>query len=132
MRSPAMTRCDGSGEIQVRPDWIKADRMTGKHCPPVIIEDCPGCEDCRCSDCRPFPLQADRGLENPIRTIPWHIAEKAYADYSRKFGTDQTLKHLGERGGFGNGEMDMFLPGWRDMIDDCFTCHGLGRRVKDE
>ena len=52
---------------------------------------------------------------DPPLWIPWRIAELAYAAYSSRFGTDQTLERLAERGGFGAGEMDALLPGWRDM-----------------
>ncbi|NNC17653.1 hypothetical protein HJC22_18200 [Corallococcus exiguus] len=67
---------------------------------------------------RPFPLQLSRserkaGLPS---TIQWALAERAYADYSRRFGTSQSLELLAERGGFGVYEMDLFVPGWRKEV----------------
>ena len=50
------------------------------------------------------------------RTIPWSVAEVAYAEYVRRFGDGQTLQRLAERGGFGDREMDMFYPGWRAAL----------------
>lgn len=55
---------------------------------------------------RQFPVQ-QYGL------IPWHVAERAYEVYARKFGRQQSLERLAERGGFGVEEMDLFAPGWR-------------------
>lgn len=46
-------------------------------------------------------------------SIPWSLAERAYVDYSRRYGTDQSLERLAQRGGFGLKELDMFVPGWR-------------------
>jgi hypothetical protein len=42
------------------------------------------------------------------------LAEKAYEVYSSKYGTSQSLERLAERGGFGLGELDEFVPGWRE------------------
>lgn len=47
------------------------------------------------------------------RTIPWFVAEKAYKEYSRQFGTDQSLERIAERGGFSEKELDRFYPEWR-------------------
>lgn len=67
-----------------------------------------------------FPLQAALLRSDPVKTgprrIPWAIAEEAYAEYSRRYGMSQSLERLAERGGFGWGEMDEFLPGWRDRV----------------
>jgi chromosome segregation ATPase len=57
-----------------------------------------------------FPVQG-------FGRIPWAIAEEAYAVYSARFGRDQSLARLAERGGFGIHEMDMFAPGWRERAD---------------
>jgi hypothetical protein len=63
-----------------------------------------------------FPLQISRHPEvtkpGPV-SIPWEIAEFAYAAYSQKYGRGQTLERLAERGGFSWGEMDMLYPSWR-------------------
>jgi hypothetical protein len=41
-----------------------------------------------------FPIQ--RGGK-----VDWTAAEQAYRDYSKRYGTDQSLERLAERGGFG-------------------------------
>lgn len=46
---------------------------------------------------RLFPIQ-----NGP--SIPWDMAEIAYATYSKMHGTGQSLKRLAERGGFGWSE----------------------------
>lgn len=55
-----------------------------------------------------FPLHST-GLE-----IHWSVAEHAYETYAKKYGTDQSLKRLGERGGFSVKEMDSYFPEWRE------------------
>lgn len=60
---------------------------------------------------RMFPIQG-------WKSIPWSIAEKAYADYSRRFGKNQSLERLAERGGFGAEEMDDHYPPWREESDE--------------
>lgn len=46
-------------------------------------------------------------------SIPWGIAEKAYSIYAAKYGRNQSLERLAERGGFHPEEMDMLYPAWR-------------------
>lgn len=58
---------------------------------------------------RPFPIQGGWDRENhkeikPFK-IPWWLAEIAYDDYSRQYGTDQSLERMYERGGFGPWEL---------------------------
>jgi len=67
---------------------------------------------------RRFPLLViQRDIDSGIpRTIPWALAERAYADYSRRYGTDQSLERLAQRGGFGPKEMDVHVPGWREEL----------------
>ena len=60
-------------------------------------------------DDRPFPMQLPRDHEGLPRSIPWWIADRAYREYSRRFGTEQTLERLAERGGFGWVELGWFL-----------------------
>jgi hypothetical protein len=50
-----------------------------------------------------FPIQADH--TGPATSVPWWIAEVAYQDYARRFGRDQSLERLAERGGFGRWEL---------------------------
>ena len=49
------------------------------------------------------------------KTIPWQVHGLAWEAYAKEYGTSQSAERLAERGGFGCGEMDRFLPGWRDM-----------------
>ncbi len=70
-------------------------------------------------DTKPFPIQQDwnwgKGREhrpveqNPGSSIPWWLAQEAYDYYSSKFGTQQSLERLAERGGFGRAELLMLL-----------------------
>ncbi len=66
-------------------------------------------------DCRPFPIQGQRGRsrdkDEQQCTIPWWLAEKAYEIYSNQFGTQQSLERLAERGGFGRYELTRLLKG---------------------
>lgn len=72
---------------------------------------------------RRFPIQGDvrwsplRPGTRPPGTVPWGVAELAYAAYVARFGRSQSLERLAERGGFGHGEMDLFAPGWRDSFE---------------
>ena len=69
---------------------------------------------------RPFPIQGgtyrkpDGTLRRPVEqylpsTIPWWLAEEAYAYYASRYGTSQSLERLAERGGFGREELLMLL-----------------------
>ncbi len=75
-----------------------------------------------CPDCKPepsggvaelkkFPLLGDTGN---IGSIPWWVAEQAYIVYASKYGDQQSLERLAERGGFGIEEMDEYYPRWRE------------------
>ncbi|PZS70577.1 hypothetical protein A7X76_10210 [Stenotrophomonas maltophilia] len=61
---------------------------------------------------RRAPVQGYHG-----ETIPWHVHGLAWEAYAKKYGNRQSAERLAERGGFGVEEMDMFLPGWRDMVE---------------
>ena len=65
-----------------------------------------------------FPIQTQRGAKPHPTMIPWEIAELAYSVYAAKYGTQQTLQRLSERGGFGPCEMDMYCPDWRERCDN--------------
>lgn len=66
-------------------------------------------------DTRPFPIQGDSFAGRPAYkkrcTIPWWLAEEAYAYYHATYGNQQTLERLAERGGFGREELLLFLRG---------------------
>ena len=66
-------------------------------------------------DNRPFPIQMDSNwgkdkghrpvIHNKFCAIPWWLAEAAYSVYVKKFGDQQSLERLSERGGFGRAEL---------------------------
>lgn len=65
-----------------------------------------------------FPLQTNRqGQPGPV-SVPWVVAERAWARYSQLYGRDQSVEHLAQRGGFSWGEMDDLFPGWRGAVDE--------------
>lgn len=60
------------------------------------------------------PVQGLRG------GIPWAMHLEAYAAYCEKYGGQLALIDLpgrGCRGGFSTGELDIFIPGWRDRLE---------------
>ncbi len=71
-----------------------------------------------------FPILLSHGQKvskpHPMH-IPWSIAELAYSGYATKYGTDQSLKRLSERGGFGPEEMDEYVPNWRELTSELTT-----------
>ena len=50
------------------------------------------------------------------KAIPWRVAEDAYREYRKRYGSQQSMERLAERGGFSTGEMDMLYPQWRDAV----------------
>lgn len=53
--------------------------------------------------------------------IPWSLHLKAYNAYCKQHGEQKALIDLegrGCRGGFGTGELDDFVPGWRDEVEE--------------
>lgn len=62
-----------------------------------------------------FPIQGGpvSGTDRyqPPGQVPWSIAEEAYKVYSGKYGTEQSLERIAERGGFGWSELVWLLQG---------------------
>jgi hypothetical protein len=77
-----------------------------------------------------FPIQRDRDAKPHPMRIPWSVAELAYSVYSARYGTSQSLETLAERGGFGAGEMDKFLPDWRDRCDEIIRLRAENTRFR--
>ena len=77
-----------------------------------------------------FPIQSQRGAAPHPTRIPWSVADLAYSVYSGLYGRSQSLERLAERGGFGPGEMDDFLPGWRDRCDRIAELETENARLK--
>lgn len=53
--------------------------------------------------------------------IPWSMHLRAYDAYCKMYGPQQALIDLEGRncrGGFSVGELDMFIPGWRDELSE--------------
>jgi hypothetical protein len=48
-----------------------------------------------------FPIQGRENYTGENVSIPWEMAEMAYAEYSERYGTTQSLERLAERQGFG-------------------------------
>jgi len=56
-----------------------------------------------------FPLQAYELRSAKPKTIPWKFAAEAYEEYAARYGKQQSLERLAERGGFGAEEIIMLL-----------------------
>lgn len=70
---------------------------------------------------RRFPIQGSwtsrrRPGWKPSGTVPWSVAEVAYAAYAARYGRGQSIETMAERGGFGHEEMDLYAPGWLDSF----------------
>ena len=71
------------------------------------------CPTCICG--RRAPMQEDEGLprNNPNwhgpGTIAWSEHLLAFSAYATRYGEDQSAERLAQRGGFGYGELLMFL-----------------------
>jgi hypothetical protein len=64
--------------------------------------------------------------------IPWAIADLAYSVYSSRFGRSQSLERLAERGGFHAGEMDDYLPDWRERSSALTTAQAEAAALRAE
>ena len=66
-------------------------------------------------DVRPFPIQGgyNYATETRVRTdkstIPWWLAEIAYAQYAKLGHGAQSIERIAERGGFGREELVKLL-----------------------
>jgi hypothetical protein len=58
------------------------------------------------------PVQGFRG------GIPWSMHLEAYDAYCKKWSKQEALITGGCRGGFGTGELDMLIPGWREKLSE--------------
>lgn len=82
---------------------------------------------------RMFPLQAEhqKGAKPGPLSIPWSIAEAAYGAYAAKYGRQQSLERLAERGGFAWSEMDQLHPGWRTEVAEIDRLRALLVEIRD-
>lgn len=97
----------------------------GNHCLRLVCPNCPRetPTGAASGDVRWFPIVTpahhhDKDCKAYPPRIPWHVAELAYSVYAARWGGSQSLERLAERGGFHPGEMDEFLPNWRELADD--------------
>jgi hypothetical protein len=72
--------------------------------------------------------RSDREPPSLVARIPRSVAERAWVSYARRYGRDQSLDRICERGGFGAGELDMFAPGWREEVSEL----AILRRDRDQ
>lgn len=77
-----------------------------------------------------FPIQRTSRDPYPMK-IPWEVAELVYSQYAAKYGTDQSLEQLAERGGFWPTEMDMFLPDWRERCSELEKLRIENQRLRE-
>lgn len=56
-----------------------------------------------------FPIQVHPHIRVGGGFISWNIAELVYKDYSKKYGTGQSLERIAECGGFGLWEIATHL-----------------------
>lgn len=68
-------------------------------------------------------LQAEKiaPVQGYPRGIPWSIHLDAYDVYCKRYGKQEALiDHEGRgcRGGFSTGELDSWIPGWRDKVSE--------------
>lgn len=83
------------------------------------------------SEHKMFPLQTSRHAPTGPRQIPWSVAEIAYGEYSRRYGTGQSLQRLAERGGFGWCEMDEFHPKWREEVSEIMALRAELEKLRE-
>lgn len=63
--------------------------------------------------------------------IPWSLHRRAWDAYAARCGRDQSPERIAERGGFGTGELDMFVPGWRDEVSEIKRLRGALQVIAD-
>ena len=56
-------------------------------------------------------------MNQPPQAIPLWIAQMAYKEYSKRFGTRQSLERLGGRGGFGQTELIDLLACYAQSLE---------------
>ena len=65
---------------------------------------------------RTFPVMREMDGMRGHYCVPWIIGAQAWGVYAQSQGCDQSAARIAERGGFGECEMDVLRPGWRDRI----------------
>lgn len=79
-----------------------------------------------------FPLQVDRNYDRPGPiAIPWSVAEMAWGMYAQKYGTQQSVERMAQRGGFAWSEMDDLYPEWRTETMELLKLRAELADIKD-
>ena len=69
----------------------------------------------------PLPERKMAPVQGWPQGIPWSLHLEAYAAYSKKWAPQPALIDLEGRncrGGFSTGELDEFIPGWREKVSE--------------
>lgn len=64
--------------------------------------------------------------------IPWSMHLRAYDVYCKKYGPQESLITGRCRGGFHVEELDQFIPGWRDELDELTATRAALRNLVEE
>lgn len=73
------------------------------------------------------PVQDRSGI---VKSIPWEMHLRAYAAYAKKWAPQQAMIEGGCRGGFSTGELDGFIPGWREELPELETLAAEVKRLR--
>lgn len=114
---------DGNGMPAWTSDRNEALGFTNHYHADVFAADDP--EDVRIREW-PYVTQGrNPGLRAPVQGyapgIPWELHLEAYEAYSKKWSPQPALidlKGRNCRGGFSTGELDGFIPGWRERLPE--------------
>lgn len=126
--------CGGVASWNHNDGTVLIDGTAGAHW--IDCDDCGASTNLRYSlmeDCRPLLAeQWNRRTATPEPEkiapvqgwpagIPWSLHMEAYAAYSKKWSPQPAMIDLEGRncrGGFSVGELDDFIPGWRDKVSE--------------
>lgn len=67
--------------------------------------------------------------------IPWSMHLRAYDAYCKEYGKQEALIDLDGRncrGGFSVGELDEFIPGWREELSEIAELRAENERLREE
>lgn len=71
---------------------------------------------------QPLDLNETKEKRAPVQGytqgIPWEMHLRAYNEYCKQYGPQKALIEGWCRGGFATGELDLFIPGWRDELEE--------------
>jgi len=79
-----------------------------------------------------FPIIIERGAKPHPMTISWQTAEMAYSVYAARYGKNQSLERMMQRGGFYPSEMDDYVPDWRERESELTALREAQARLTEE